>query len=161
MEAGELVLPLFFRKSTSIVAEGDWGADHHKTIGLDIEWTEASVSERLADTGIEVPLTQAVSLFVKEEVRLPNQDSMSEDWTGQEDLHPFWLIKRQKEGTEINCKLKNQLVEIQTTMEWDSLGQQGAKIEGLGGVTVYVWYPFIVNTKEIRKDEEVVVQFDR
>lgn len=161
LEAGELVLPLFFRKSTSIVAEGDWGAEHHRTIGIDIEWTEPNVSERLADTGIEEPLTQAVSLFVKEEVRLPNQDSMSEDWTGHEDLHPFWLIKRQKEGTEINCELKNQLVEIQTTMEWDSLGKQGAKIEGLGGVTVYVWYPFIVNTREIHKDEEVVLQFDK
>ena len=57
----------------------------------------------MAETGVEEPIAQSVALIVKEEVRLPNQDSMSEDWTGQEDLHPFWLIRRQKEGDEINC----------------------------------------------------------
>ena len=96
LKAGDLMIPLFFRKSTSIVMEGEWGADHHKSIGLDVEWRECNSSERLEETGIAKPITQTVALFVKKEVRLPNLNDMSADWSGQEDLHPFWLIRRQK-----------------------------------------------------------------
>ena len=52
-------------------------------------------------------------------------------------------------------------MEEQTSMDWQMLKTQGADISGLAGVTVYVWYPFIVNTKPIRKDAEVVVMFDK
>ena len=30
----------------------------------------------------------------------------------------------------------------------------------MGGGTMYVWYPFIVNTTGIRKGEEVILEFD-
>ena len=50
------------------------------------------------------------------------------------------------------------MVQSGTIMDWDELHNQGANISGAGGVTVYVWYPFIVNTAAIRKDEEVVLQ---
>ena len=50
-----------------------------------------------------------------------------------------------------------QLVESQTFMDWEDIEKQGANISGLGGVTVYVWYPFIVNSKAIRKGDEVVL----
>ena len=161
LNAGELIIPLFFRRSTSILTDGEWGADHNKSIPIDVEWAESNVSERMAETGIEEPITQSVALLVKEETRLPNNPTMSEDWSGNEDLHPFWFIKRQKEGKEINCALMTQLVQSHTSMEWEDLQLKGANISGVGGNMVYVWYPFIVNTTAICKDEEVVLEFDK
>ena len=52
-------------------------------------------------------------------------------------------------------------MESGTTMEWEGLKKQGANIEGLGGIEVYVFYPFIVITTNILKGEEVVLQHDR
>ena len=44
---------------------------------------------------------------------------------------------------------------VSTSCDWKAW--HGANVEGLGGHSVRVLYPFIVNTKEIKKDEEIVV----
>ena len=75
-----------------------------------------------------------------------------------EDLHPFWVVKRQREGIEINSKICRNFVESTTALQLDELQRQGAKISGLEGVMIYCWYPFIVNTKPISKGDEVVLE---
>ena len=159
LKQGHLVIPLFVRRSTSIIFEGDYGDEHQKSIHVDLEWREANVNESMADLGIEAPIMRQVCLIVKDEVRFPHPDAKIEEWTGHEDLHPFWVIRRQKDGKAINCKIMKQMVESKTYMEWGELQKQGASIDGLGGHTVHIWYPFIVNTKDIRKGEEVVLEF--
>ena len=106
------MISLFFRKSTSVVTDADWGSDHHKSISLDVEWAEANISEHLEETGVEVPIIHKVCLFIKEEKRLPNLTSTVAEYTGQEDLHPFWLIKRQAEDKRVNCELQHQIITL-------------------------------------------------
>ena len=147
LEPGELMVPLFIRRPLSIVMEGEYGADKNKSVPVDVEWTEGNINPHLALHGLEKAETQCVTLIVKEEVRLPNTEKV-EDWSGHEELHPFWMIKRQKEGEEINCKMCTQHMSMVTSMEWEGLARQGAKIDdSLGGMTVSVFYPFILNHK--------------
>ena len=40
IKQGDLILPLYCRRPTSIVVEGESQAPHHKSIAVDIEWTE-------------------------------------------------------------------------------------------------------------------------
>ena len=113
--------------------EGDKQSDHYKSIGVDIEWAEPNVSEHMKAAGIDGPLEHEICLWIKEELRLPKSDENSADWGGYEDLHPFWAIKRAKGGSDVNCEIRRQIVEVTTAMEWDELAKQGANISGLGG----------------------------
>ena len=158
-EEGEFILPLFVRRPTSIVQLGEWGADHNKSLKVDVEWTESNVSPRMEDTGIEVPMTHEITLVVKEEVRLPKEGADPTDWSGHEDLHPFWVMKRQREGDEINCELKTQYITVLDCYDWSDLQKQGARVDGIiGGNTHVVWYPMIVNTKRIREGQEIILK---
>ena len=95
-------------------------------------------------------------------MRLPKTHDGPEGWTGQEDLHPFWAIKRQKEGEEINCNICRQIVEFTASMDYaPCLEQQGARISGVAATVMYVTYPFIVNSRTIRKGDEVVLRRDK
>ena len=47
---------------------------------------------------------------------------------------------------------------MSTTMDFGDLARQGANISGLEGTMMYVWYPFIVNSKAISKGDEVVLE---
>ena len=54
--------------------------------------------------------------------------------------------------------LCQQLVEFYTSSDWGpGLQQQGANIYGLEGNTMNLYYPFIVNNREIREGDEVVL----
>ena len=158
IKKGELIVPLFVRRPTSIVAEGESEGLHHKSIAVDIEWTECNISERGEASGIEQPLKHEVVLQVNQELRLPTSNDNPGDWSGHEDLHPFWVIRRQKDGDEINCKICRQLVESTTVFELGDLQKQGANISGLEGTMMYIYYPFMVNTKPISKGDEVVLE---
>ena len=105
LEAGDLIIPLFCRRANSIVLEGEWHADHHTSIGVDIEWREPNISEHLEDKGIGTPPEHSIALWLIEEVGHLKTDDGHGGWSGQEDLHPFWVVKRQKEGKDINCKV--------------------------------------------------------
>ena len=106
----------------------------------------------------QLALMHSVTLRVNPELRLPLSNDTPGDWSGMEDLHPFWVVKRQREGIEINSKIMRNIVELTTAFQLDELQRQGAKISGLEGVMMYCFYPFIVNTKPIAKDEEVVLE---
>ena len=86
---GHLVVPLFVRKLTSIVMEGEGSHQHGKSVPVEVEWTEASPSLQLQDVGCEKALEHTITRLVKEEVRLPKEAWEARDWQGVEDLHPF------------------------------------------------------------------------
>ena len=117
---------------------GEYGANHHRAISVDLEWTESNLTEELEMVGLEQALKHEVELVVKEELRLPNDGVDSKKLSGQEDLHPFWLIKRQSEGPEINCDFLKQGMNVSTQYEFD-------EVKGSGCHSVFVWYPFISN----------------
>ena len=156
--AGDLILPLFCRRPTSILVDEEVREPLHKSIPVDVEWEEANISARAAAMGVETPIQHSITLRVNPELRLPLSNDSPGDWSGSEDLHPFWAVKRQKEGIEINSKIMRNIVELTTAFQLDELQRQGAKISGLEGVMIYCWYPFIVNTKPISKGDEVVLE---
>ena len=125
LKLGDLIVPLFVRRPTSIVVEAESQGPQPKSICVDIEWQEPNVSEKGEINGIEEPLEHSVVLRVNQEVRLPTSNDNPDDWSGHEDLHPFWVVKRQTEGNEVNCKIYRQFVEMSTAMNFGDLERQG------------------------------------
>ena len=158
LKAGELIIPLFCRRANSIVVEGEYHAGHHTSMGVDVEWEEPNISEHLECTGIEKPHEHQIALWVNSELRLPKTDDGNLEWTGQEDVHPFWVVRRLSEGEHINCEIRKQWVEQTTTIDWETLHKTGAKINGCACTPMYICYPFIVNHQDIPKGGEVVLQ---
>ena len=146
-EKGELLIPLYCRRSASIVVEGDALARDERCVGVDVEWTEPNVRKHFEELGVEEAKQHHVALWVKPEVRLPQTNDGLDSWTGQEDLHPFWTVHRQTEGDEINCKICKQWVHVNASIDWSiGLNLEGAKLEGLENISTYVGYLFVINT---------------
>ena len=55
----------------------------------------------------------------------------------------------------------HQPINLCTMWDWSDLSDCGANIEGLGGLTVNVYWPIIVNEKAIGENEEVILQYDK
>ena len=99
-----------------------------------------------------------IALHVKEEKKLPKTNDFTSDWTGQTDLHPFWAVKRQAEGNEINCKIVRQHVNLLVSMDFgNGLAKLCSKVPEDAATTMYVEYPFIVNEQPIPAGVEVVL----
>ena len=81
LEVGELVLPLFIRRSTSIIEPGEGGASHNNSLTIDVEWQECNTTEQMEAVGIEEAITHNTLLIVKEEIRLPEEGAAEKDWT--------------------------------------------------------------------------------
>ena len=140
LAAGELIIPIFCRRATSIVVEGDRHADHHKSIGVDVEWTEPNMDKAKVQT---------IALYIKEELRLPKTNGSKSDWTGHEDLHPFWAVRRQADGTEINCQIFRQHVELLVSMDFEAgLAKHSSKVSDVTATAMY---------RPIREGVEVVL----
>ena len=103
---GHLVVPLFARKLTSIFIEGDYHCSPNKSVPVEVEWTDAAPSPQLLDEGLEVHMDHNIIFHVHEEVRLPKKELEAPDWVGCEDMHPFWLIKRDTITGNHNCEMK-------------------------------------------------------
>ena len=87
---GSLTIPLFFRKATSIVMEGNPGYDSYTTVPVEVslDWEEMNDGP-----GLEVSGKHHFRVGVKEERHI-GYDVTSTSWTGKTDMHPFWLITR-------------------------------------------------------------------
>ena len=67
-----------------------------------------------------------------------------------------------KKSDDINCEFMNQVMALTTSYDWEDLKGQGAKItDGLGGHTLNIFYPFIVNTRAIHRGAELVVLYNK
>ena len=67
-----------------------------------------------------------------------------------------------KKCDDINCDFMNQMIDVAANYDWKDLKNQGAQItDGLGGHTLHVFYPFIVNNKAIDRGTEVVVLYNK
>ena len=92
-------------------------------------------------------------------LRLPKENPLTGDWSGQEGLHPFWLIKRQAEGKGINCEMQMNKIDLCQILDFKDLMANGSKDLPVGGHAFHVQYPFIVNTAYIGKNIEIVLRW--
>ena len=101
---------------------------------------------------------QTIALYIKEELRLPKTNGSKSDWTGHEDLHPFWAVRRQADRTDINCQIFRQHVELLVSMDFEAgLAKHSSKVSDVTATAMYVDYPFIFNDRPIREGVEVVL----
>ena len=90
-------------------------------------------------------------------MRLP-KDMNPDKWSMNEYLHLFRLIERQVKGNGINCRISAQVLTITSVLDLAALVDDANSGFRMGGEhTFHVQFPFILNTKDIREGEEVVL----
>ena len=99
-------------------------------------------------------------LGVSEELRLPKDIPTPADWSGKEELHPFWLIKREEPDKAANAAIVYDAVEVHVVSDYTAVirvgsGEDKTILPSLH--TFKVTYPFIVNTNDIPPNEEVIL----
>ena len=87
------------------------------------------------------------------EVRLPKEEWEARFWQGFEDLHPFWLIRRDTKTDKHNCEMRVQVLKQCSILDFKDLP------DSVGGHAFRIQYPFIVNHKLIKKGDEVVLKW--
>ena len=151
---GALRVPLHYRKESSLIVMGkDSGKVSERAVSACI-WLPTNAHERLC--GVETGETEYV-ISCNPELKVPAPVVTGEDrkWQLSDAVHPFWTIKRQdKKDEETNCQIAYQttVIVIATTPEEQMKHKSHPET-----ITVRVSIPFIVNTKEIKADERIVL----
>ena len=94
------------------------------------------------------------------ELKLPKkQGSEMMQWSQKDSCYPFWAIRRQRTIDELpNCDIVMQQVTVVVASAWKPAK---LKKENLGITNTYTTeVPIIVNTKEVKHDEELILKWD-
>ena len=136
---GHVVVPLFVRWHSSIVMEGDRVYRLATSVPVEVKWTEAAPSSQLPN---DAAMDHSITCIVTEEVRMPKKEWEAEGFGGLEDLHPLWLIKRDRPSGKHNCEM-----EVRGFKQCSSAALQGSGTTELPveEPTFQIQYPFIVN----------------
>ena len=92
----------FFRKESSMVMEGEQnGLRVRNGVHCKVTWTQGPASEAQLEAFGEYNEEFEQSVFITPEYKVPRVNTnMTLDWTKNEELHPFWFVKRWKPLTE-------------------------------------------------------------
>ena len=131
-----------------MVMEGEQnGVRTRNGVYCNVDWNGRSVGkvdvEKFGGESEDV----SVKVFISPEWKLPKGDTIeSLDWTKNEELHPFWFIKRAKPLHEIpNMELIYCPVNHILAFGFEALVKAKVKAKPVIEVAV-VWYPCLVNT---------------
>ena len=153
IKAGDLVIPLFFKKHQSICVAAECTNRHPNAVTASVSW-DSVVTEEEKLVGIEGNGQHTVELIVQPECKLPCRDAKGEyQWSLSDAVHPFWFINRcNTEATTANAEVKRQ----------DMTHVMACSFEGLPFAlatdTFSVSLPCIVNTHAVSLGAEVVLQ---
>ena len=93
LRVGELVVPLFLKKQSSVVTEDEGATIHPKAVGVVVTWwTSAIAVVNLEDEAGSKDVD--VRLKVQPELKLPTKGAKGLEWTQSDAVHPFWFIQR-------------------------------------------------------------------
>ena len=156
IKLGNLRVPLHFRKDSSLILMGrDTGKVSERAVNA-IVALPTTAKERLS--GIEGDETDQI-ISVNPELKVPAPVVTGEDrkWQLSDGVRPFWTIKRQdKKDEETNCEIAFQYTTVVVATTPAEQTKYNTQAET---VTVRVSIPFIVNTKEIKADERIVLKW--
>ena len=141
--------------------EGECDHKHGKSVAVEVEWTEAAPSPQMQEKGIEAPMDHNITCHVQEEVMLSKKELEGTDWVGCEDLHPFWLIKRDTRAGNHNCEMKVKGFKQCSIPDVADLQEHATTKLLADGHTFHIHFPFIVNHTRIEKDAEVVLKWEQ
>ena len=102
-----------------------------------------------------------ITCHVHEEVMLPKKELEAPDWVRCEDLHPFWLIKRDTRTGNHNCEMKVKGFKQCSILDFADLQGNGTTTLPVEGHTFHIQCLFIVNHALIDKDTEVVLKWEQ
>ena len=165
---GELCIPLFFRKANSVVTEKDVALGrvplHPKAVKVTVSWLRKA-SEKEQAAGMEKPDVQEnIQLYIQPELILPKKNPEGEiDWTGREEIHPFWLTKRVstkdfKDVANANCELVETGVTSLFSADFKELRAANVCSTIPFTMQVKVTVPCIVNMSAIPQSREVILK---
>ena len=159
IEAGELVVPLFFKKQSSMVSAGNGVAVHPKAVCAVVSWA-VTLSESDREAGMEGGASQrSESVHVQPELKLPTKGEKGLDWTVSDAVHPFWFIKRtEKDESQANAHLVFQDVTHVMACSFQPLSS-GVVALALATDTFTVTLPCIVNMQPIAIGGEVILKW--
>ena len=159
LETRQLVIPLFFKKQSSVVTGGDGSLLNHKAVSAKVSWTKAPTADQQA-AGLEAEET-AVTVHVQPELKLPTKGDQGLQWSPSDSVHPFWFIKRTErpeDDLQANADLVHQDLTHVMACSFKPLSSAVAEIAP-STETFSVSVPCIVNTKPIEAGAEVVLKW--
>ena len=157
LETRQLVIPLFFKKQSSVVTGGDGSLLNHKAVSAKVSWTKAPTADQQA-AGLEAEET-AVTVHVQPELKLPTKGDQGLQWSPSDSVHPFWFIKRTErpeDDLQANADLVHQDLTHVMACSFKPLSSAVAELAP-STETFSVSVPCIVNTRPIEAGDEVVL----
>ena len=139
--------------------DGDGNAsrlpNHPHAVSCIVSWP-LSAEER--GVGMEGELHQC-QIWVQPELKLPKTKGVETQWSQKDSCYPFWAIRRPKTIEEVpNCDIVMQEVTVVIASAWKP---EKLKKENHGLTNTYTTQvPLIVNTKEVKQDEELILKWD-
>ena len=130
-------------------------ANHPHAVSCIVSWP-LNAEER--DMGIEDEVHQC-QIWVQPELKLPTTKGVEVQWSHKDSCYPFWAIRRQRTIDELpNCDIVMQQVTVVVASAWKP---EKLKKENHGLTNTYATQvPLIVNTKEVKRDEELILKWD-
>ena len=157
LEIGELMVPLFFKKQSSMHCVGDSGTVHPNAVCVEVSWTTAA-SDLETEAGMEGNREVKIPVHVQPELKLPAKGTDGLQWSLTSAVHPYWFIKRSKDvDDEANAAFVKQDVTHVMACSFDGTPGDAAPLTPATD-TYTVSVPWIVNTKQIRAGEVVIVK---
>ena len=176
---GELAVPLFFKKSSSMVMEDKQGPLHPHTVKIVVGWKEVESTEEGTEKGTDtgktvfVTVEKSATVFVTPELSLPKKESSTLafdstvvegklDWSKTDMIHPFWFIRRadSKADSKVNTNMEMILdrVQLLESIVGDQWVNAGIKIP-LASDMYIADLPMLVNTKALDPGDEIILEW--
>ena len=158
LRVGELVVPLFLKKPSSVVTEDEGGTLHPKAVAAVVSWSEsanavANAEEEVCSSDVEVRLR------VQPELKLPTKGAKGLDWTQSDAVHPFWFIQRtDKNEIEANADIFHPEFNHVVACSFDAVTLSAVHVPPEAH-TFTVSVPFIRTTQTVEAGKEVILKW--
>ena len=157
LEIGELVVPLFFSKQSSMHCQGEGGTVHPNAACVEVSWTIARSEEELEAGMEDKQLLVRTPVHVQPELKFPEKTKDGLAWTNESAVHPYWFIQRNDgDEHEANADVVRQDVTQVFACSFKPLSNVVKLSPAAETYTVSV--PCIVNTKKIAMGQEVILK---
>ena len=157
---GDLTVAMGITKHTHMrMHDADGNAsnvlNHPHVVSCIASWPLSAEEQAL---GIEDEVHQ-YQIWVQPELKLPKTKGVEMQWSHKDSCYPFWAIRRQTTIEEVpNCDIVMQEVTVVIASAWKP---EKLKKENHGLTNTYTTQvPLIVNTKEVKQDEELILKWD-
>ena len=159
LKTRQLVIPLFFKKQSSVVTGCDGTPVHPKAVCAKVSWL-ATPTACEKDAGLECENTE-VMVHVQPELKLPMKGDKGLEWAPSDNVHPFWFIRRTEKNedeAQANADLVYQDLTHVIACSFKPLSSAVAELTP-STETFSVSVPCIVNTRPIEAGAEVVLKW--